>query len=181
MAIIRCENGHYYDNSKYFRCPFCGVTIDVVDKVEVDDDDEVTMRLQDAQEEEDDRTVALTNLEGGEDRYVTGWLVGVEGPQKGRDYRLHIGVNRIGRAPEMDVQIDTDAQISREHCRIAYDDRSNAFYLMPGKGTMTYLNGKSLFNAAELSTDDQICMGASIFEFVAYCRGEKRWKENMSH
>ena len=25
MAIIRCDNGHYYDNTKFSQCPHCGV------------------------------------------------------------------------------------------------------------------------------------------------------------
>ena len=25
MAIIRCDKGHYYDNTKFSQCPHCGV------------------------------------------------------------------------------------------------------------------------------------------------------------
>ena len=33
MGIRRCENGHYYDDEKFFRCPYCGINIDLEDEI----------------------------------------------------------------------------------------------------------------------------------------------------
>lgn len=48
------------------------------------------------------RTIGYYSPVRGND-YVTGWLVCVKGPEKGRDYRLHHGFNRLGRSMDMDV------------------------------------------------------------------------------
>ena len=29
MAVVRCAQGHYYDDEKFSRCPLCGVSIDL--------------------------------------------------------------------------------------------------------------------------------------------------------
>ena len=38
MGIRRCENGHYYDDEKFFRCPYCGINIDLEDEIDSDQD-----------------------------------------------------------------------------------------------------------------------------------------------
>ena len=30
MANIKCENGHYYDDKMFFRCPHCGIEFEFV-------------------------------------------------------------------------------------------------------------------------------------------------------
>jgi hypothetical protein len=51
---------------------------------------------------------------------VVGWLVCIKGTNKGRDYRLHSDLNKLGRAPNMDVCIEGDEAIAREnHCQPA--------------------------------------------------------------
>ena len=30
MANIKCENGHYYDDKMFFRCPHCGIEFQFV-------------------------------------------------------------------------------------------------------------------------------------------------------
>ena len=32
MAVIRCNQGHYYDNEKFSRCPHCGIFAGVGEK-----------------------------------------------------------------------------------------------------------------------------------------------------
>src|SRR5580700_1534258 len=39
---------------------------------------------------------------------VVGWLVCLEGPDRGKDYRLHNEKNYIGRAPVNDIVIESD-------------------------------------------------------------------------
>lgn len=67
---------------------------------------------------DNDKTVAVHVFENGIEP-VVGWLVCVNGEEKGRDYRLIRGRNRIGRDSDMDVTIRKDQKVTREeHCSV---------------------------------------------------------------
>ena len=108
---------------------------------------------------------------------VTGWLVCVDGPGKGRDYRLHEDYNYIGRSPEMDVSILDDMYISREkHAIIAYDNQERKFYFAPyGGASMVRQNGKVVLNSVELAAGDRLQIGRSTFCFVPFCGEAFQW------
>ena len=180
MAIVQCPKGHFYDDDKYFQCPHCGVSLvtESRDGSNFALEDE-TVFLSDLEPEEDDATVAFWG-NGSENEYVTGWLVCIDGPAKGEDYRLHYGFNRIGRSYKMDVCIEEDLQVTRDnHCSIVYEVRENEFYIMPSTGTVTYLNNEIVMESKKIVTGDRIRIGKSLLEFVAFCRGEKKWDEKL--
>ena len=145
MGIRRCENGHYYDDEKFFRCPYCGINIDLEDEIDSDQDKTVAIADINYSEDDDDRTIMAEGKE--EKRYfVTGWLVCVDGAEKGRDYRLHMGFNRIGRSYQMDICLEDDLAITRDnHCSVIYDDKNGQFLVKPSVGTVTYLNGNYIY------------------------------------
>ena len=175
MGIRRCENGHYYDDEKFFRCPYCGINIDLEDEIDSDQDKTVAIADINYSEDDDDRTIMAEGKE--EKRYfVTGWLVCVDGAEKGRDYRLHMGFNRIGRSYQMDICLEDDLAITRDnHCSVIYDDKNGQFLVKPSVGTVTYLNGNILLSAEIIKTGDIILVGQSTLELVAFCNGEKKW------
>ena len=175
MGIRRCENGHYYDDEKFFRCPYCGINIDLEDEIDSDQDKTVAIADINYSEDDDDRTIMAEGKE--EKRYfVTGWLVCVDGAEKGRDYRLHMGFNRIGRSYQMDICLEDDLAITRDnHCSVIYDDKNGQFLVKPSVGTVTYLNGNILLSAEIIKTGDRIRVGQSTLELVAFCNGEKKW------
>lgn len=175
MGIRRCENGHYYDDEKFFRCPYCGINIDLEDEIDSDQDKTVAIADIKYSEDDDDRTIMAEGKE--EKRYfVTGWLVCVDGAEKGRDYRLHMGFNRIGRSYQMDICLEDDLAITRDnHCSVIYDDKNGQFLVKPSVGTVTYLNGNILLSAEIIKTGDRIRVGQSTLELVAFCNGEKKW------
>lgn len=175
MGIRRCENGHYYDDEKFFRCPYCGINIDLKDEIDSDQDKTVAIADINYSEDDDDRTIMAEGKE--EKRYfVTGWLVCVDGAEKGRDYRLHMGFNRIGRSYQMDICLEDDLAITRDnHCSVIYDDKNGQFLVKPSVGTVTYLNGNILLSAEIIKTGDRIRVGQSTLELVAFCNGEKKW------
>lgn len=180
MAIIMCSKGHFYDNEKFFRCPYCGISMNKGEKgLAGFYEEEATEMYRTDSEEENDRTIAFWKNDEDQD-YVTGWLVCISGSQKGRDYRLHYGFNRIGRSYNMDICVEDDLQITRDnHCSVVYDVKSNAFLLMPATGTVTYLNNKVLMQVEKLKTKDKIRVGESTFQFVAFCDGETKWEDDM--
>ena len=109
-------------------------------------------------------------------RYVSGWLVCIEGAYKGKDYRLHEDYNYIGRSTSMDVTID-DESISREnHAIIAHDTRKNRFFLAPSSGKSgIYHNGDMVMGNVELKRGDRIEIGRSTFVFVPLCGEDFSW------
>lgn len=199
MAVVRCSQGHYYDDEKFSRCPHCGIFTNLKLNQEPSgrrENDEKTMAFSSDSQSLGDilqRTVALENIsqEDGDDQktvglysgskgndFVTGWLVCVKGPEKGRDYRLHHGFNRIGRGYQMEICIVDDIHISRDsHCSIVYDGRSNLFSLVPSGGNLVYKDGGLVSQPVRLETGDVIAMGESEFEFIAFCREGRVWEK----
>ena len=129
--------------------------------------------------DDDGVTVALFSQARGT-AYITGWLVGVQGPVKGRDYRIHHGKNWVGRSYNSDVVIsEGDYSVAeRNQCAIVYDGKGNKFYILQGSGTTTYLNDKLVEVPMEIHLGDRIGMGNCIFEFVPFCREGHKWDED---
>lgn len=193
MAIVKCSKGHFYDNAKFSQCPYCGimapdddVTVSLASQANRSADDktvalrpaslsEGNMQNTESMADEDDKTVRFYEEQKGID-LIVGWLVCVSGMERGRDYRLHQGFNRIGRDYKMDIPVMDDKSLGREPvCAVVYDDRTNKFFAVQQQGNMAYLNGEVLQGAVELKTGDIISAGKSRFEFVAFCREGRTW------
>lgn len=110
---------------------------------------------------------------------VVGWLVCVDGPDRGRDYRIHDGYNSIGRSANMDICIAGDTKISREkHAVVAFDPDEKMFFFAPADGkNLVKLNGKTLMMAAELHAYDTLTIGSSKLKFVPFCGEEFSWTD----
>lgn len=189
MAIIQCSDGHYYDNEKYDQCPHCaeksprgtearseGVTV-ALDRMETEEYAAYYVKQHAASQKvemDEQRTVALGN-KGRE--FVCGWLVCTRGVERGQDYRVYTGYNRIGRDYGNEIVIQGDLQITRKgHCMVVYEERKNGFYLVPQSGNLAYLNDHLLEKPESLVDGDKITVGESEFEFVAFCRGGRKWE-----
>ena len=151
-------------------------------------DDEVTVSYADAAQ--DEKTVAMweepVNQNNDpfipqivkQERFapVVGWLVCVDGVERGRDYRLHGGRNFIGRNPQMDVSIPDDPKLSRDnHASIIYDVRSQKFFALPGEASHTALNGAVLDAPSVLSDGDIIECGGGKLCFISFCKEGRTW------
>ena len=117
------------------------------------------------------------NVPGGVEP-VVGWLVCVEGPMRGNDYRLHAGYNYIGRELG-DVRISGDQQMSRQnHAMVAFDDADGIYYAGPSAGrNLLKVNGKTVLNAVELNRYDIISIGTTKLMFVPLCGEHFSWKK----
>lgn len=202
MEMKKCPNGHYYDASVHAECPYCqnaagnGATLPLegfsagpvggaagegsptlpLGYSAPAEDGSHTVALNQAinnADPDEGRTVALIKEDKGIDP-VVGWLVCVEGKEKGRDYRMHADNNFIGRSERMDICVRGDETISREnHAIISYDMVDNAYYFSPGDGrAIVRHNGKAIFQTVELKAHDTITIGKTEFRFVPFC-GEK--------
>lgn len=183
MAIVKCGKGHFFDDTKYKTCPHCSELLpeggEEAKTVSLRTGSISSVGLAKEQLKElvrEEKTVSLSAVEQDVDP-VVGWLVCVEGTEKGRDYRIHAGRNFVGRSLKMDISIVDDAAITREnHCSVVYDPQSGHFFAVPGMGTNTYCNGMRLSNPSALNDGDKIQIGDSHFCFVAYCKGTRKWQ-----
>jgi len=184
VKMKRCEAGHHYDPLLHSSCPYCGIpNLDIAPtrpRSVPDMDPTVARGLPSPQVgkmPEEGVTVGYYEKTLGLDP-VVGWLVCAEGPDRGRDYRLHGERNFIGRAENMDVCIRGDEGISREnHAVITFDPRHQSFKLQPGESRgLTYLNGEAVDTPAALKAYDAIEMGESRLIFMPFCGENFKWE-----
>ncbi len=95
---------------------------------------------------------------------VVGWLVIMNGAQKGTDYRLYPGKNSLGAGADNDVVI-TDEYLSTRHAYIRYED--NKYELVDADSTNgCFVNDKKV-TKEELIDNDSIRLGRTEFRFKA--------------
>ena len=109
---------------------------------------------------------------------VVGWLICIEGPGRGSDYRLHAGYNYIGRE-QGDVRISGDQQISRQnHAMVAFDEETCTYFVGPSAGrNLIRVNGKPVLNPVELQNYDVITIGTTKVMFVGLCGPHFSWRK----
>lgn len=109
---------------------------------------------------------------------VVGWLVCIEGPSRGTDYRLHAGYNYIGRESG-DVRIRGDQQISRQnHAMVAYDSGEHLYFVGPSAGrNLIKVNGYAVLQAVEIKNYDIISIGTTRLIFVGLCGERFSWEK----
>jgi len=107
---------------------------------------------------------------------VVGWLVCLDGPDRGRDFRLKMERNFIGRSPSMDILVN-DERISRDrHASIIFDPKNRSFWLAPGESTgLVYLNGALVHTPTQLKADDLIELGATKLVLIPFCSEKYEW------
>ena len=177
MGLIRCKNGHLFSEKKHGSiCPYCNVAVKKNSNLEEDPQGKYS------------DLVYLNDLEVL--KPVTGWLVCLEGPSHGRDYRIIAEKNFVGRSGDMEIRIIGDDTVClRNHAIIVYDPEKNRTMLLPGDAQgLVYVmdddgdNWDAAFEPHLLEAGDRIKIGQSIFIFVPLC-GENdgfvfNWKEN---
>jgi hypothetical protein len=192
VNMKRCPSGHHYDPSKHSSCPYCGVAaIDITATKPAggagrfpQTEGEVTLPAgglppgeQEGKERDEGVTVGYYRKVIGIDP-VVGWLVCTDGPDRGRDYRLHSEKNFVGRSEKMDVCIRGDDAISREnHAVISFNPRNNSFKLQPGEGRgLVYLNGDDIDVPVALKPYDLIELGQTKLMFMPFCGEKFQWE-----
>ena len=161
--LIRCQNGHMFSSRRYGTiCPYCNIETATREKQETG-----------KTEIEVEESLFLQ-----EENPVCGWIVCVEGPRRGKDYKIMAGKNFVGRADDMDIQILGDNKISRRnHCVIVYDTKQNKTVILPGDSNgIVYLGGHAVYTPTDLNAYDVIEMGDSQFLFIPFCGEHFRWE-----
>lgn len=202
-----CSAGHVYDADQFASCPYCNRNTRAIQfgataapagygattapagygAAHAGRDDTIGQTVipesirRRMEQEKDNRTVGEFKRKLGYEP-VVGWLVCVEGPEVGKDYRLFGRINAIGRAEGNDVVLAQEHTVSQKnHVRLAYDAKHNNFQLIPGEGTnVTYLNDEPLYVPQKLNAYDVLEMGATKLIFVPLCNERFRWPEKRT-
>lgn len=108
-------------------------------------------------------------------RPVVGWLVCVQGPDIGKDFRLHTHFNHVGRNEDQDVCL-SDPTVSGEHFTVSYDMQHNHYFADMNKGsTFVYINSYPLGGRTVLKKGDQIKVGNSLLVFIPLEQQDVKW------
>lgn len=204
--ITRCHNGHWYDTSMNKVCPHCkqeseklGIRLD--DDIEEDDKtvsimeadlslgEELGMIIgntlnqstpgltESFSDSDNDKTISFGFFGLTKVQPVTGWLICINGGERGKDYRLHAGKNFVGRSTSMDVVLVDDKTISRDkHCSVAYDPKGNSFYIASEGGNTIYLDDKLVDSPMRLQEGNRITIGETELIFIPFCREGRTWE-----
>lgn len=183
----RCSKGlHIFDADRHSVCPECETA--KIPKVGNQKGNEDFQK--ESSDNRNDSSVTQVFRTSSGYRPVTGWLVVVDGPGKGKSFSLYPGVNSIGRSQttgegaqrrEQEVSLDfgpkSDLEIAREgQAKLTYADKTNAFYIQHGGGNnLTYLNDQPVLEVKNLSPYDQITMGKTTLVFVPFCSDKFTW------
>ena len=208
MALTECANGHLYDSAQYASCPYCNGGVNRVEFASPDSGIGKTVGASSAvnsavnvgeigatvapagynaqakasapEEEDIGKTVAVMKKDTGIEPEV-GWIVCIQGAEKGKDYKILGKNNTIGRGEGNDIVIKNDSTISRQsHARIAYDVKHNTFHLIPGEGTNgLYLNDEPVYVPTPIAAFDLIEMGESKFLFIPFCGDKFNWQNGL--
>lgn len=108
---------------------------------------------------------------------VVGWLVAVEGPCRGTDYRIHTGYNYIGREAG-DICIRGDSTISAEKdANVTYVPQTRQFYIAHelGKNVLLVNDLPVIGGGMQLHNYDRITIGTTQLIFVSLCGEQFSW------
>lgn len=162
MKLSKCANGHFYDSDKYSECPYCNTDL-LKDHAIVHEG-----------EAEPPAAAAQAAAPAGP---VTGWLVVLDGPARGRDLRLGIGRSFLGLddagAP---ITLSADAPLSARQAVVVYDAEKNSFVLLPGSSQeLCYLGEEAVLAPSPLTGGETLRLGGAALTFVPLCGGAFHW------
>ncbi len=113
---------------------------------------------------------------------VVGWLVCIDGPVRGVDFRIHSGYNYLGRE-EGDIHIHGDNQISRQkHAVISYYAKRRSFHIGPADGrNIIELNDEPVFSPVEMKAHDVVTVGSTKLMLIPLCGPEFDWADGSEN
>ncbi len=164
-----CSYGHQMEDS-WEICPYCqrpGFQTPSAPSSSAKtrlDFETVTMSSKPADTPAARKTVLLNDRQPK--RNLVGWLVAMDGPQQGEDFRVRDGQNIIGAAPDSDIAL-RDESVSSKHASVRFRDGS--FFVTDLDSTNgTFLNtGPTPVAREELKDNDLLRIGAVTLKFKA--------------
>ena len=175
MSLKRCQNGHLFSEKRHGGiCPYCSLSVS---------------SNSGSSEDPQGMYVNRDLLDMEPMKPVTGWLVCINGPSEGKDYRIVPEKNFIGRAKDMDLRILNDDSVDeRNHAIIIYDPQKNKTTIQSGSSHgLAYVfddedKWEAINESKEIAAGTKIKIGKSEFLFVPLCSDDGgnfyfRWEE----
>ena len=107
---------------------------------------------------------------------IVGWLVCVEGPEKGKDFRVYQKLNMIGKSERAGIRLRDEAGLPFPiWARLAYSTDDNRCRISAISAGHVLHNGKEIEEAVALSSGDRLVLGGCEYIFVALCGDSFRW------
>jgi len=160
-----CSNGHQMEDS-WEICPYCQRTgyqttnAGAGAKTRLEVDSIIAPKATTVPSAR--KTVLLSDRQPKRD--LVGWLVALDGEQKGEDFRVRDGQNTVGSAPDADIVV-RDETVSGKHASLRHKD-SKFFVTDLDSTNGTFLNsGTDPIAREELKDDDVVRFGAVTFKF----------------
>jgi hypothetical protein len=178
MNMNRCESGHLYNPKKHEQCPYCDAGILEENQ---NSQQERPAKSNNSSPQSGEKTLAYWDDKEGTSP-VVGWIVCIEGVERGTDYQIRSERNFIGRSEDMHIAIAGDQKISRRnHAIISYNPKERNFVMIPGADTtgIVYVNGEAVYSPSELAPYDVIEMGESKFIFIPLCGQHFEWENEV--
>ncbi len=200
LADKRCENGHFIDES-WDLCPYCPADsseaeIPIVRPARAAPAEPAPSRPAPAvqspparrdvppgpvQSPPMERTVAAPKLSPQDmaqaKRYVVGWLVGLNGVNRGESFPVRIGRNVLGRDRRSDIVIN-DEQASSHHADLVFRPEERRFILMDHNSTNgTYVNEMEIEPRKDLAGKDIIRIGSQKLLFMPLIHDGFYWDD----
>ena len=112
---------------------------------------------------------------------VVGWFVCIDGPDKGKDFRILAKNNTIGRSEKNDICIKGDQSIARENQgRLGYDVKHNTFHIIPGESSNNiYIGEDPVYVPTKLDPYQVLEIGETKLVFVPFCGATFTWEDGM--
>ena len=109
---------------------------------------------------------------------MTGWLVVLDGPARGRDLRLGVGRTLLGADNAgQPATLSADAPLSARLAQLVYDPAEGSFTLLPGTAQeLAYLEGKAVLEPRVLQGGEELRLLEHTLKFVPFC-GTFRWEK----
>lgn len=191
--MIQCNEGHFYDEARYPACPYCSTSIDAgmgssAKTVALQRqaplpggyESNPTLPLRPVEQPGaavSPKTVRLMRPTEAAIDPVVGWLVAIEGPETGQDFRLHSEKNFVGRDSSMDVSLSRDEAVSRQkHATVVFEPQKQQFWLLPGdESGLVYLNGEAAYVPVRLNANDILQLGKTKLILVPFVSETFSW------
>ena len=109
------------------------------------------------------QAINISQFDDANFKPCVGWVVIMDGPQQGRDFRLVGGRNRIGTDADMEVVL-TDPYVSSHHATIVFTDEGICQLSDAGSTNGSRVNGKRVMQA-QIVDNDTLTVGHTVMKF----------------
>lgn len=120
------------------------------------------------EENQNERTRIVRNHQGQGTPVIKGWLVALDGPEKGESWTVRTGKNRIGRVHGDDVLLKEDS-ISSSHAVLWLGENDTATLTDRDSSNGTFVDGQQVFQPTEIQDNALIrCGEKTVLQWVRF-------------